>query len=129
MNLSTWVLLYSTRKTKKINFMKFADLDKIKSGSRKGEVSATALARNLKKLRNEICLNSLFLADYENSLGIDYRICSSFFDGYMSFLEEKEYEKYGNNDLTLEELCREFDTTANLIEWYYCHETFGDEDL
>jgi len=40
----------------------------------------------IKKLRKEICLNSLFLEDYNNSLGIDPHEAMSYFDQYFSFL-------------------------------------------
>ncbi len=42
----------------------------------------------LKKLRSEIRLNSLYTKDYENSFGIDPKDVQMFFDGYLDDLEE-----------------------------------------
>lgn len=39
-------------------------------------------------LRQEITLNSLYVADYRNSLAIDERAVCDFFDGYLEFLGE-----------------------------------------
>lgn len=39
--------------------------------------------RQFKKLRGEIVLNSLYLSDYENSLGIDPQNVYDFFEGYL----------------------------------------------
>ena len=36
-----------------------------------------------KKLRGEIVLNSLFINDYQNSLGIDPKRVCDFFEGYL----------------------------------------------
>lgn len=62
-------------------------------------------------LRQEICLGSLFLNDYENSFGIPKEICSYFFECFIMYYfmieEEKEngltdildvYCKYNNAD-------------------------------
>lgn len=48
----------------------------------------------LQELRSEIVLNSLFLKDYENSLGIEPKEAYSFFDGYVDYL----YELVDKND-------------------------------
>lgn len=40
----------------------------------------------IKKLRKEIVLNSLFVKDYENSLGINPEEVLMYFDQYMTFL-------------------------------------------
>lgn len=44
------------------------------------------------KLRLEIVLNSLYYSDYENSLGLNRRIVSVFFDGFLEFVEEEMKE-------------------------------------
>ncbi len=41
--------------------------------------------RQFKKLRGEIVLNSLYLSDYENSLGIDPQYVYDFFEGYLEY--------------------------------------------
>ena len=44
------------------------------------------------ELRREIVLNSLYYSDYENSFGLDRRIVSAFFDGFLDFIEEEMKE-------------------------------------
>lgn len=46
----------------------------------------------LKKLRSEICVGSVFLASYTNSFEIDSQEVSNYADGYQEFLEECGYE-------------------------------------
>lgn len=40
----------------------------------------------IKKLRKEIVLNSLFVRDYQNSLGLDPNQVMCYFDAYFEFL-------------------------------------------
>ena len=47
-------------------------------------------------LRQEVVLNSLFIADYRNSFGISARSACDLFDGYCSFLWELA-ELYGDD--------------------------------
>jgi len=72
----------------------------------------------LKRLRKDIKLNSLFISDYENRYGIDPHEVCDFFDGYMSYLSELEKEKYGKELDKIEDFFKEFDTFENLWEWY-----------
>lgn len=46
----------------------------------------------LKKLRSEICVGSLYFSDYENSFEIDSDEVYNYSEGYLSFLEECGYE-------------------------------------
>lgn len=55
----------------------------------------------LKKLRNEITLNSLYTNDYENSFNINPRQVQDFFDGW---LEECSTTPLDDNDNTLDDL-------------------------
>ena len=85
---------------------------------------------DLKELRNEIVLNSLFLADYENSFRISEESCCAFFDGYYNFLWDKAEEKAeeegkGTSHLTDSYVFENFDNIDTLEEWYYCHEDFS----
>ena len=75
----------------------------------------------LKELRKEIVLNSLFTKDYENSLGVDAHECQEFFDGYVEYLEELENSDYGmGTDIsTIIDL---YDNDDNLINWFNCIE-------
>ena len=43
-------------------------------------------------LRKEIVLNSLFIADYRNSLNIDPHMLCSFFDGFLEEVETQMEE-------------------------------------
>ena len=47
---------------------------------------------DLAKFRKEICLNSMYYSDYENSFGIDKHSASLFFDSYLSFISELSAE-------------------------------------
>ena len=44
--------------------------------------------RQVRKLRKQIVLNSLFVDDYENSYGIDPRAVQDYFDGFVDYLCE-----------------------------------------
>lgn len=73
----------------------------------------------LLQLRQDIILNSLYLSDYKNSLGIDKNLVCNFFDGYLEYLQELEIEN--NEDLPIDDFFNKYDTSENLIEYYfYC---------
>lgn len=44
--------------------------------------------RQVRKLRKQIVLNSLYLRDYENSYGIDPHAVQNYFDGFVEYLCE-----------------------------------------
>ena len=46
----------------------------------------------LKKLRSEISINSIFYSDFNNSFEIDCHEVSNYADGYLEHLKESEYE-------------------------------------
>lgn len=76
---------------------------------------------DLVQLRSEIRLNSLFVADYENSFGLDPHVVCNFFDGYVSHIAAKMEEESGSipeRDYFTE--LWKYDTDDNLEEWYYC---------
>ena len=78
---------------------------------------------NLWKLRQEIPLGSLFIADYRNSFNIDPRKVCDFFDGFQEFVEEKMREDHpGFDDKDFWELLPDYDTPEQLLDWYYCFE-------
>lgn len=54
------------------------------------------LKNNLKKLRKEIILNSLFLADYENSFNVSPEDCCDFFDGFLNYYDDLEIDQVDN---------------------------------
>ena len=78
----------------------------------------------LKELREQIVLNSIYVHDYENNMGIEAKVCCDFFDGYVSYLQE--LEKENGEDLDFDEFFDKYDTTDNLWDWYCC---FEDEPL
>ena len=84
---------------------------------------------DLQALRKEICLNSLFVSDYENSFGISAKSVCDFFDSYMSFIDEMANEddfKYGyQSEHSFDEFFEKYDTIDNLLEWYGCYEDFS----
>ena len=72
----------------------------------------------LLQLRKEIILNSILIYDYTNSFGFNpWDICS-FFDGYVSYLEElaREDGYEGIDYLT------KYDTEENLYSWFLCYD-------
>lgn len=75
------------------------------------------------KLRQEIKLGSLFIADYRNSFGVDpHKVCD-FFDGFLEFVEEEMREDHPRfNDADFWELLPNYDTPEYLLDWYCCFE-------
>ena len=73
----------------------------------------------LSQLRKEINLNSIFIYDYTNSFGFNpWDICS-FFDGYVSFLNELAREDgFEGIDYYL----TKYDTEENLYSWFLCYD-------
>lgn len=72
----------------------------------------------LRDLRNEIVLNSLYTSDYENTHHILPRDAQNFFDGYVEYLYELAEENGENPDI--QDLCIKYDNADNLENWYYC---------
>ena len=72
----------------------------------------------LLQLRKEIILNSILIYDYTNSFGFNpWDICS-FFDGYVSYLEElAEEDGYEGIDYLMK-----YDTEENLYSWFLCYD-------
>ena len=74
----------------------------------------------LRDLRNEIVLNSLYTSDYENTHHILPRDVQDFFDGYVEYLYELAEENGEKPDI--QDLCIKYDNPDNLENWYYCFE-------
>ena len=75
------------------------------------------------RLRKEIILNSLFIADYRNTFGIDPHVVCDFFDSYLSYLdEEMKLTIPGYDDAHFFDHLPNFDTEENLWNWYCCYE-------
>ena len=74
----------------------------------------------LADLRKEIVLNSLYISDYDNSFGFDSNHISTFFDGYVSYLEElAEEDGYTEWD-NIFKMFDIYDTEENLYAWFMC---------
>ena len=72
----------------------------------------------LLQLRKEIILNSILVYDYTNSSGFNpWDICS-FFDGYVSYLNELARED-GYEDI---DYLTKYDTEENLYSWFLCYD-------
>lgn len=71
----------------------------------------------LKELRYEVVMNSLFLKDYENSFGIDAKEVCDFFDGYVQYLFEIAEEKL-HSDYDFYEVIENYDSTSNLLKYF-----------
>ena len=80
---------------------------------------AELTSAELLQLRKEINLNSIFIYDYTNSFGFNpWDICS-FFDGYVSFLNELAREDgFEGIDYYL----TKYDTEENLYSWFLCYD-------
>ena len=80
---------------------------------------------DLKKLRSEIVLNSLYIADYENSFDIPAKDVCDFFDGYVEELYYIMLEEIGEDkvkELNDTEYYKELfkrDNIDNLYNYYY----------
>ena len=73
------------------------------------------------RLRKDICLNSLFLFDYNNRYGIPVKEAYDFFTAYLDFLEELMKEEIPNyNPKDFWGYIDLFDNRHNLLEWYDC---------
>ena len=68
-------------------------------------------------LRQEIVLNSLYVADYRNSDGFDEHKVCDFFEGYVDFLQELAAET--GTKWTVQ------DTPEHLYEWFLCFDDFS----
>lgn len=75
----------------------------------------------LKKLRSEIRLGSLFTNDFKNSFGIEPRACQDFFDGYADYLGEL-IEEAGYKNSEYWTVIDQFDNEETLFDWYNCIE-------
>ena len=76
----------------------------------------------LKSLRGQIVLNSLYTSHYENNMGIEPRAVQDFFDGYCDYLLETIKDN-GGERMTSAQQSREFrklDNEETLWEWYNC---------
>lgn len=70
--------------------------------------------RKLVSLRKQITLNSLFVSDYKNDLGIKPSVALDFFDGYVDYLFGIAKED-GVKDIY--EVFDEYDNRDNLIAY------------
>ena len=75
--------------------------------------------KELIKLREEIPVGSLFIADYRNSFDLDPRAVCDFFDSYLDYLEELMNDD-GIKDDDFWKRFPEYDNDDNLIAWLYC---------
>ena len=69
----------------------------------------------LKQLRNEITINSVFLKDYSNSLYIKEKTAFYFFDSFMDYIDNT----YNFNNMDFYELLEIHDNIDELYQ-YYC---------
>lgn len=74
--------------------------------------------KQLKQLRKEIVLNSLYLNDYDNSFFIKNKTVCDFFDSYIEYLYELASEKNIDDNDVLDKL----DNIDNLYNYYLSFE-------
>ena len=70
----------------------------------------------LKTLRNDVVLNSLFLKDYSNNLYIKNDNVCAFFDGYMEYLNELAKNDAFSGDVI--DIITKYDNINNLYNYY-----------
>ena len=75
-------------------------------------------SETLWNLRNEIVLGSIFVNDYENSLGIDASDVCNFFDSYMEYLSCIHYDENNGTDDTFWGYVAEHDNIVNLYNFF-----------
>ncbi len=81
---------------------------------------------DLAEFRKQIVLNSLFVSDYQNSLGISSDSACLFFDSFMSFIEDlAEEDGFKLTDKNWKEFFEKYDTLDNLEDWHGCYEDFS----
>lgn len=71
------------------------------------------------KLRNEIKLGSMYVADYQNDMNIDENLVCNFFDGYiesLTFLMDEDQLAW--DDGTFYDCLSRYDNADNLWSWY-----------
>ncbi len=72
--------------------------------------------KELTKLRSQIVLNSLFMSDYENDIGVNPENVQNFFDSYIEFMRENAKEQ-GIEDDHLDEIS-DYDTPESIYDYY-----------
>ena len=72
----------------------------------------------LKQLRSEITLNSLFLKDYENTLFIKPETVYNFFDSFLDYCYENE-----NYMLSIGDFLEKHDNINELYDYYLIYES------
>ena len=89
-----------------------------------GKEDKNMLSKNqLKQLRKQIILNSLYTKDYSNNLFIKEKTAYAFFDGYIEYLLEIATDNgIKVNDNNYMDILKKYDTFKNLYEWYYTFE-------
>ena len=68
-------------------------------------------------LRMEVCVDSSFVCDYENSYGFDANAVCNFFDGYYFFMWELATEEHGK-DVTHDFVMETYDNENTLWRWF-----------
>ena len=75
----------------------------------------------LRRLREDVDINSLYLIDYENRYGVDPKEAYDFFMGYLDYLEELMREDFPvYKDKMFWNAFPHYDTKKNLWDWWCC---------
>lgn len=76
--------------------------------------------KELKELRKQVVLNSVFVKDYSNNLFIKSDTACDFFTSYMEYLYELAIENKFNSSDSIE-IINKYDNIENLWNWYLCY--------
>jgi len=71
--------------------------------------------KQIKDLRKQIVLNSLFLDDYKNDLFIECDVCERFFSAYIDYL----CEIANDEKMDILDIFKKYDTISNLYAFYH----------
>lgn len=78
---------------------------------------------DLKELRNDIALGSIYLSDYDNRFGIDRKFIYDFFDGFGEFIYEEAKEDAADQEIEFdddwEHIVDKYDTVDMLNNYYW----------
>jgi len=84
--------------------------------------------KDLKELREQIRLGSIYISDADNNKGLESEYCYDFFDAYLTYIcNLAKEEGYDENDAAfLTDVYENFDTIENLVYFHKYEFEFGE---
>lgn len=82
--------------------------------------------KDLQVLRSQICLNSIFYADYRNTFGLSEKSMCDFFDSYYTYIWELAKEENPNmSEQEIEKIIGKYDNIETLWDYFSYLEDFS----